>query len=226
MVGVVGAMGAAGGAWAALGGDDPTRPVTMTPESRADPVAVPHTALQGRTKVGPAAYSYEVDGKAATYFVTPTFGARLDRWMATWREHSGLVPDEVRSYGAWTAGGGTSWHSSGEAFDIARLRAGGKDLTSSRYDQWRDGPAAERRRAQRLYWRHRGGPAHTSSPTSLTYLFDAAHSNHIHVDIGRFGPTGAAAAHRRSGAQVQAVQAMCRHVWGRTDVQVTGEFDT
>ena len=58
----------------------------------------------------------------------------------------------------------------------------------------------------------------------LTYLFDAAHSNHIHVDLGRFGPERPRLI-RRSDAQVQAVQAMCRHVWGRTDVEVTGDFD-
>ncbi|HET8988519.1 MAG TPA: hypothetical protein VFN43_08420, partial [Humibacillus sp.] len=57
-----------------------------------------------------------------------------------------------------------------------------------------------------------------------TYLFDAAHANHIHVDIGRFGPEQPRLI-RRSNAQVQAVQAMCRHVWGRGEVEITGDYD-
>ena len=45
----------------------------------------------------------------------------------------------------------------------------------------------------------------------LTHLFDAAHANHIHVDLGRSGPERPRLI-RRSRAQVQAVRAMCRHV--------------
>ena len=58
----------------------------------------------------------------------------------------------------------------------------------------------------------------------LTYLYDSEHANHIHVDTGRFGAERPRLI-RRSRVQVQAVQAMCRHVWGRTDVEITGEWD-
>ena len=58
----------------------------------------------------------------------------------------------------------------------------------------------------------------------LTHLFDAAHANHIHVDHGRSGPERPRLI-RRSRAQVQAVRAMCRHVWGRTGVETTVDFD-
>jgi hypothetical protein len=228
----LGAVGTvvAGGAYAvSLGHGLPSLPRLPglnepTPaELRIDPRPVDYPELQGRRRIGPAAYVYEVSGRAATYYVTEPFGHRLDRWLALHRRHIGQAPDELRSYGAWVRGSSTSWHSSGEAIDIARLRADGRDLTSLRYDQWRDAPATELRRRLALYWRTAAGLHHEFADV-LTYLFDAAHSNHIHVDIGRFGPEEPRLI-RRSNAQVQAVQAMCRHVWGRTEVQITGDFD-
>ena len=193
------------------------------PELRIDPEPVDYTALQSRRAIGPAAYVYEVNGRRATYYVTEPFGRRLDRWLALHRLHIGQAPDEIRSYGAWVRGSSTSWHSSGEAIDIARLRADGKDLASLRHDLWRDAPASELRRRLALYWRTAAGLHHEFADV-LTYLFDGAHDNHIHVDLGRFGPEQPRLI-RRSDAQVQAVQAMCRHVWGRREVEITGDFD-
>ena len=193
------------------------------PELRLDPQPVDFTDLQARRRIGQAAYAYEVNGRPATYYVTEPFGARLDRWLALHRRHVGQSPDQIRSFGAWVRGSSTSWHSSGEAIDIARLRADGRDQISLRYDQWRDAPASELRRRLRLYWGTAAGLHHEFADV-LTYLFDAAHANHIHVDIGRFGPEQPRLI-RRSDAQVQAVQAMCQYVWGRTDVEITGDFD-
>ncbi|MGO4596606.1 extensin family protein [Terrabacter sp. 2RAF25] len=228
-IGAVGAV-AVGGAYAVSRGPGlPSLPQLSgfaepaPPELRIDPQPVDYRALEARRRIGPATYAYEVTGRPATYYVTETFGARLDQWLALHRQHVGQAPDEIRSYGAWVRGSSTSWHSSGEAIDIARLRAGGRDLTSLRHDQWRDAPASELRRRLSLYWRTAAGLHHEFADV-LTYLFDDAHVNHIHVDIGRFGPELPRLI-RRSNAQVQAVQAMCRHVWGRTDVETTGDFD-
>lgn len=225
-LGALGATTLVGGGWAAWSAlSGPDYPVTMTREVRERPVPQPHTALQARTKVGSAAYVYEIDGKPATYYVTPAFGTRLERWLALHTAETGQAPDRMHSYGAWAPGNDRSWHSSGEAFDLARLRRGGKDLVSLRYDQWRDDTAAEVRRRLRMYWRLAAG-LHIEFADVLTYLFDSDHANHIHVDTGRFGPSGAPRLIRRSGAQVQAVQAMCIHVWGQSQVQVNGEFDS
>ncbi|WP_330474325.1 extensin family protein [Terrabacter sp. C0L_2] len=228
-LGAVGVV-AAGGAYAVSRGPGlPSLPQLpglvepSPPELRIDPQPVEFRDLAARRRIGSAAYVYEVTGRAATYYVTEPFGARLDRWLALHRRHVGQAPDEIRSYGAWVRGSSTSWHSSGEAIDIARLRADGRDLTSLRHDQWRDAPATELKRRLSLYWRTAAGLHHEFADV-LTYLFDAAHDNHIHVDLGRFGPEQPRLI-RRSDAQVQAVQAMCRHVWGRTDVQITGDFD-
>ena len=227
-------LGAAGIATAAAGtfavkGDLPGLvhlPGLLEPtphEVFADPVPVDYTELQARTRVGPATYVYEISGRPATYYVDAAFGARLDGWLVLHRLHTGQAPDAVRSYGAWVRGRPRSWHSSGQAFDLARLRAGGTDLVSLRYDQWRDAPGSELRRRLKDYWRVAAGLHHEFADV-LTYLYDDAHANHIHVDTGRFGAEQPRLI-RRSRVQVQAVQAMCRHVWGRTDVETTGEWD-
>lgn len=223
--GVLGAATVLGAGAAVLGGGDTALPVTMTPEVNASPVAVEYTQLQTHTKVGSATYVYEVDGKPTAFYATQAFTTRLERWFATHRAETGQRPDEVHSFGAWTPGAEGSWHGSGEAFDVARLRAGGKDLVSARYDRWRDDTAAEVRRRLRLYWQLAAG-LHLEFADVVTYLYDSNHSNHIHVDTGRFGPDGAPRLIPRSEVQVQAVQAMCRHVWGRSDVEITGELDT
>ncbi|MDV3221088.1 extensin family protein [Intrasporangium sp.] len=228
---VLGALGVgtvAAGAYAVTQGVPglPEIPGLAGPSPRevfVDPVPVDHTALQARTRLGGAAYVYEISGKPATYYVEPAFGARLDSWLALHRRHTGQSPDAIRSYGAWARGRPNSWHSSGQAFDLARLRADGKDLVSLRYDLWRDSPAPELRRRLSAYWRVAAGLHHEFADV-LTYLYDDAHANHIHVDTGRFGDERPRLI-RRSRVQAQAVQAMCRHVWGRTDVEVTGEWD-
>jgi hypothetical protein len=227
-LGVLGAGTLAAGTYAVTRGipDLPEIPGLSGPLPRevfTRPVPVEYTALQARTKLGSAAYVYEISGKPATYYVEEAFGARLEAWLALHRTHTGQEPDAIRSYGAWAPSSDTSWHSSGQAFDLARIRANGKDLVSLRYDQWRDAPATELRQRLAAYWRLAAGLHHEFADV-LTYLYDGEHANHIHVDTGRFGPERPRLI-RRSRVQVQAVQAMCRHVWGRTDVEITGEWN-
>lgn len=230
-LGVAGLGAAAAGTYAATQGlpelpglpEVPGLSGPLPREVWINPEPVDLTALQARRTLGPAAYVYEVSGERATYYVDRAFGRRLDVWMALHRRHLGQEPDQLRSYGAWVRGRSTSWHSSGEAIDIARLRADGRDVVSLRYDQWSDAPAAELRRRLALYWRTAAGLHHEFADV-LTYLYDGAHANHIHVDIGRFGPEQPRLI-RRSRVQVQAVQAMCRHVWGRAEVEITGDWD-
>ncbi|HET6667543.1 MAG TPA: hypothetical protein VFG98_09710 [Intrasporangium sp.] len=135
----------------------------------ADPVPADYTDLQARTRVGTAAYVYEISGRPATYYVDAAFGERLDAWLELHQLHTGEAPDAVRSYGAWVQGRPGSWHSSGQAFDLARLRAGSTDLVSLRYDQWRDAPAPELRRRLGAYWRVAAGLHHEFADV-LTYF--------------------------------------------------------
>ncbi|GAA2034047.1 hypothetical protein GCM10009740_25790 [Terrabacter terrae] len=172
-LGAVGAVGAvaAGGAYAVSSGPglpDLLRSAGFAdpapPELRLEPRPVDRTELTARRRVGGATHVYEVTGRPVSYYVTEPFGARLDRWLALHRRHVGQVPEEIRSYGAWVPASPTSWHSSGEAIDIARLRAGGRDLTSLRHDLWRDAPAPELRRGSRSTGAPQRGCT-TSSPT-------------------------------------------------------------
>jgi hypothetical protein len=223
--GGLGALTVIGAGSAVFAGGDATPPVTMTPEVHTSPVPVERTALQTHTELSQTAYVYEVDERQTAFYATAAFVTRLERWFATHLAETGQRPDEVRSFGAWAPGAERSWHGSGEAFDVARLRAGGKDLVSARYDRWRDDTAAEVRRRLRLYWQLAAG-LHLEFADVVTYLYDSNHSNHIHVDTGRFGPNGAPRLIPRSEVQIQAVQAMCRHVWDRADVEITGQLDS
>jgi hypothetical protein len=57
----------------------------------------------------------------------------------------------------------------------------------------------------------------------LTYLYNAQHHNHIHLDNGRSG-TEPSTFSSRSPAQVQAVQGILTHLWD-APVEVTGRWD-
>ncbi|MDN5768410.1 MAG: hypothetical protein L0H96_08075 [Humibacillus sp.] len=224
-IGALGALGLAGGGYAVTAAGRPDFPVTKTREVRSRPDVVARSELTARARIGSAAHRYEVNGLATPYYATDAMAERLQGWLALHRRHTGQTPDRVFTFGAWTRGDGTSWHHSGEAIDIAALRRGGKDVASARYDRWRDDPAAELRGRLRTYWQLAAG-LHLQFADVLTYLYDDRHTNHIHVDTGRFGPSGAPRLIQRSRVQTQALQAMCVHVWGRRDVEVTGELDS
>jgi hypothetical protein len=228
MAGALGLGMVGAGAYAATRGVPglPDIPGLSGPSPREQwrrPVPVTCDVLQARTAVGSADHVYEVSGRRARYYVTAEFGRRLDAWLALHELHTGQRVDTVRSYGGWVPGKPSSWHTAGEAFDLARVRTGATDLVSLRYDVWQDAPARELRTRLRAYWRLAAGLHHEFADV-LTYLYDGAHANHIHVDIGRFGAERPRLI-RRSRVQAQAVQAMCRHVWDRTDVEVTGTYD-
>ena len=57
----------------------------------------------------------------------------------------------------------------------------------------------------------------------LTYLYNARHANHIHLDNGRSGPD-LSTFRSRSRVQVQAVQAMLTYLWAEP-VELTGRWD-
>lgn len=140
-VGAGGAVGLVG--YAVVSAAQPGFPVTMTPEVRARPVAVPRDRLTPRTRIGAATHRYEVTGRPSAFYATDAMASRLETWLRLHRQHTGQRPDRIASYGAWTRGDGSSWHHSGEAIDVAALRRGGQDAASARYDRWRDDPAAE-----------------------------------------------------------------------------------
>jgi hypothetical protein len=58
----------------------------------------------------------------------------------------------------------------------------------------------------------------------LTYRYNTAHANHVHIDNAEYGTGTTAAFSTSSEAQVQHVQAVCYFLWGR-GTPVTGTWD-
>ncbi len=192
------------------------------PYARAS--CVPRASLDPYRRLGASSLVYEPTGRESRFFFDPGFAVGLQHWEAGLPADLGARPDELRTYGSWTDGGTRcdSWHHAGRAFDLAGVRRDGATLVSCRYDRWRTASATTRRRRERDCWRLAAG-LHERFAYVLTYLYDAAHANHIHVDDGRSRDTGPRFS-RRSRVQVQAVQAICTHVWD-TPVETSGTFD-
>ncbi len=186
---------------------------------------VPRGSLEPHTKIGGLLMVYEVTRSRSRLFFEPGFFTQLQAWLDFHRNTSGTELDQVWTYGSWVDGGSRcdSWHNSGRAFDLSRLRRPDQTFISCRYDQWRELSGTELAAAQRSYWQV-AASAHLHFAYVLTYLYDAAHANHIHLDNGRSG-AGLSTFSTRSRVQVQAVQAICSHVWG-SPVEVTDRWDS
>ena len=96
-------------------------------------------------------------------------------------------------------------------------------VVSCRYDQWRTAPPADLEATRRAYWAVAAG-LHLRFAYVLTYLYDAQHANHIHLDNGRSG-SDLSTFLPRSRVQVQAVQAMLSYLWA-DPVEITGRWDS
>lgn len=196
------------------------------PATAPDPTAVAPTTLPIHRELAGATLVYEISGDPTPLRIEEVFARRLeDSLRSHWQAAGWGAPATLTSYGTWidTDGPADSWHHAGRAFDVGRVvSASGDEVVSCRYDRWGDAPAAARRAEESAYWRL-AATLHRDFEYVLTYLYDEAHHNHIHVDDGR--SRGERSAFRRgSRVQVQAVQAMCRHVWG-LDVDVTDRWD-
>lgn len=210
------------GAGLALGSIAGCSPPSTLGPGRATCVA--RDALDQHRSLGGAPLIYEVDQRPSRFWFEAAFFVQLERWADSVGGVWGSPVDRWFTYGSWTDGSGAcdSWHDSGRAFDLARLRLEDGTTVSCRYDQWKSAKPAAVARARRAYWRLAAG-LHAQFAYVLTYLYDAAHANHIHVDNGRSGGQLSEFS-SRSRVQVQAVQAICRYVWDEP-VELTGHWD-
>lgn len=201
-------------------GDDGLSP----PFSRERASCVPRGSLEEHRSLAGAPLIYEPSDGESSFWFEAGFYAALDAWATSLAEGRGSRPVRWFTYGSWTNGGSRcdSWHNSGRAFDLARVRLADETTVSCRYDQWRSGRPAELVRSQRAYWSLAAG-LHQRFSYVLTYLYDASHANHIHVDNGRSGAAMSALS-TRSQVQVQAVQAICTYLWDEP-VELTGRWD-
>jgi hypothetical protein len=167
---------------------------------------------------------YEPNQHRQAFWIDAGFAGQLDSWVADLAADVGQRVVRLSTYGSWIDGRDRcdSWHYAGRAFDLARVDLADGQVLSCRYDQWQDAPAAEVEVTRRSYWALAAG-LHLRFAYVLTYLYDARHANHIHLDNGRSG-AGLSSFRPRSRVQVQAVQAMLTYLWAQP-VELTGRWD-
>lgn len=195
-------------------------PLERVPRERAS--CVPAARMESYERLGSARLRYEVNETFTPVRIEPGFAAQLEAWLAEWNDLTGAAPQVLSNYGAWIGNDGScdSWHHAGRAFDFAQLRADGAPVVSCREDLWGGDPSPEQVRG---YWAL-AASLHLHFAYVLTYLYDEAHANHIHVDNGRSGAdmsvfTGT------SRVQNEAVQAICTHLW-EEPLEVTRDWDS
>lgn len=205
---------------------------TRVPRLLPGPAArcVDDSALARISRIGSASLPYESDGIARSYAVNEGFAAQLEGWLTSWDEVSGTsAVTAISTYGIWNPSDCSSWHASGRAFDLARIRVATTETVSCRHDLWRsetsDDPVratARERELQRGYWRL-AASLHASFAYVLSHYFDELHDNHLHVDdsISAGRPTRFDPASR---VQCQAVAAIATWVH-QVAAPVTGVWD-
>jgi hypothetical protein len=189
-----------------------------------DAYCVTRDTLVRRQRLGDVPMVYEPAGRRQAFWFDAGFVGQLDTWVGELAGDLGRPATRLDTYGSWIDGRGQcdSWHHSGRAFDLAAIRLADGGVVSCRYDLLRDRPAAEVEAGLRSYWALAAG-LHLRFAYVLTYLYNARHANHIHLDNGRSGPD-LSTFRPRSRVQVQAVQAMLTYLWAEP-VELTGRWD-
>jgi hypothetical protein len=202
--------------------------VTNFPPEDPDPVADESPGVCGSTVVkhseidGASTY-YEPTGDDTSFWYNSTFYSRLETWLAFWYSNTPLnwgKPLQVGSYGVYgnRDDGCVSYHNFGRAFDISKIRGRigttTTTLFSARYDQWRTQTGAQLTRTRKYYWAT-SASLHYHFKHVLTYLYNAQHHNHVHMDNAVSG-SGNSTFTTGASAQVEHVQACCRYIWGQT----------
>jgi hypothetical protein len=197
---------------------------SVAPERWEGATCVPRSTLDSHRSLAGLPLVYEPNQRRSPFRFDPRFFGRLEQWADGLADVLPAAPRDLTTYGSWTDGGTAcdSWHHAGRAFDLARVRLVDGTEVSCRYDRWRSLEGARLDEARRRYWALAAG-LHARFAYVLTYLYNAQHANHVHVDNGRSGgddPTFSP----RSEVQVQAVQAVCRYLWSQP-VELTGRWD-
>lgn len=177
--------------------------------------------LGSYTSLGGARLVYEVDRRPAPFRIESAFADQFAVWLTEWDAATGASTTELATFGTWLPDDGScdSWHHAGRALDVTTLSDATGTVASCRYDRWGADPAPDRLGA---YWAL-AASLHAHFAYVLTYLYDAAHANHIHVDNGLSGADRSAFT-GFSRVQNQAVQAICTHLWA-VPTPVTGSWD-
>ena len=135
---------------------------------------------------------YEVPPHPASSFsYDAVFYSRLETWIQFFYSntpYNWVTPAQIYSFGAYVNKPG--YHGSGRAFDLSRiyLHVDGlwERVFNGRYDEWRSLAAGPLDLTRRRYFACAASINYHFRYT-LTYLYDASHWNHIHMDNGVSG---------------------------------------
>lgn len=207
-----------------VGGSDSGFPDLPDIGPRESATCVARSSLPRYARLADLPLVYEVNQRRSEFSIEGGFAGQLEAWLTDLVDLTGWRPRQLWTYGTWTDGGSSwsSWHNAGRAFDLARLRLGGDVEVTCRYDQWRDLSGDPLTEARRGYWAV-AASLHKHFAYVLTYLYNAQHHNHIHIDNGRSGSEMSLFS-GRSPAQIQAVQGICRYLWD-APMEITGAYD-
>lgn len=190
-----------------------------------EPYCVSRAKLTQHGSLGNARLIYDINRQPTNFWFNAGFYGQLGNWLADYLKLSGTDrPDQIWTYGSWLDGQPDcdSWHDAGRAFDLSRLVTGGAVQVSCRYDIWSTYSGARLQYFRNRYWAL-AASLHLHFEYVLTYLYNQTHHNHIHIDNGRSGDQ-LSSFDEDSVSQVQAVQAMLTHLWGK-QVPITGSWD-
>jgi hypothetical protein len=218
----LGVAAVAGGIGAAAAGAWPAAHASDSGEVGPQTHCVDPSTLTRHTAIGGATLIYELTGDARTDLFNEAFFQRLYNWrMFYYNNNPWSLLTSVWNLGAYANRPG-SWHCDGRAFDITRgygTNTGNTLQFLARYDIWSTYTGSTLVLYRRRYWAA-AASLHYYFRDTLTYWFDAAHRNHIHVDNGQSG-TSLSTFSTGSGTQVQSVQAMLSYVWGYSERNTT-----
>lgn len=163
---------------------------------------------------------YESNQQETAFWYNPDFHQRLNSWLEHWYFHTPYYkPMRVWTYGVHTDHRESTAHNAGRGFDLTRIYASNSsgDMARrffGRYDIWKDWAAGEKKNTtRRRYWAT-SASLHHHFQNVLTYAYNTAHHDHIHIDNLVSG-MGNSSFSTGSRAQVVHVQSCCRWIWGK-----------
>lgn len=215
-----------GGATLLSGGSALAAPHLSDSSDQVDAASrcVPESTLVSRSDIGGSKLIYDSgSGTPAGGKFNSAFHQKLVAWRNYYNDNNPWVPmTQIWHLGVLRPGDADSWHCAGRAIDLTRgigTDASAQLQFSFRYDQWKDNTGPSRIVYERRYWAAVAS-LHAVFRDVLTYRFNTAHYNHVHVDNGQSG-TGPSTFSTGSGTQVESVQAMLHFIWGYSNRQTS-----
>lgn len=219
---VLGASGAAGALFAPAGSPAVAGPSAIT--------AVCGAVVTAQSEISNRPTYYEPTGVATSFSYDSTFYSRLETWWNFWYANTPsawVTPGRIWGLGAYMdrMDGCVSMHNYGRALDITRMYMTNSSsvlvkVFDGRYANWKTQTGSTLTTTRKRFWATVAS-LHYHFRSVLTYMYDSAHEDHVHVDNGYSGDGNSTFA-TNVYPQVQHVQACLVYIWGYTTVPLDG----